>query len=122
MNYSFLNLMNYSFFLFYFDVFKNYIPLFFTKRKISGQNNKNFYSNLTLYEADQSTKTGVRTLGINAYASLWKSSEVSRSELRVCKSNGFCKHVNYVLHTKMVEFCKVPYVKLKKNRSPFYSQ
>ena len=35
-----------------------------TKRIINDKNDKNFQSNLTLYEHDRSTKTKVRTLGV----------------------------------------------------------
>ena len=40
--------------------------MFFTKKGINDKNDKNFQSNLTLYKLDQSTKSGVRTLGVKS--------------------------------------------------------
>ena len=42
--------------------------MFFTKKGISDKNDKNFQSNLILYEPDQSTKIGVKTLGVKEFA------------------------------------------------------
>ena len=39
--------------------------MFFTKRGINDKIDRNFQSNLTLYKFDQSTKIGVRTLGVD---------------------------------------------------------
>ena len=39
--------------------------MFFTKREINDKNDKNFQSNLTLYEPNQNTKIGLRTLKVN---------------------------------------------------------
>ena len=44
---------------------KNYIPMFFTKRGISDENDKKIQSNIIVNEANQNTKIGVRTLGVN---------------------------------------------------------
>ena len=48
-----------------FNIFKNYIPMFFTKRGINDKNDKTFLSILTLYKLDQNTKTRVKTLEVN---------------------------------------------------------
>ena len=50
--------------LFKFDVFKIYIPLFFTKRGINDKNDKIFKENLTLYVVDRSTRSGVKALEV----------------------------------------------------------
>ena len=38
--------------------------MFVTKKRTNDKNDKNFHSNLILYEPDQSTKIAVRTLGV----------------------------------------------------------
>ena len=47
------------------NVFENYIPMFFTKKRINDKNDKNLQSNLTFDKLDQNARTKVWTLEVN---------------------------------------------------------